>query len=83
MRAEDILPDETDLVEHNGIMIRKGTVGAFLANAKIWSDPTSNAVQRAAVERDIFDAVPALQALGLFDVFTIRDTALSELIKKH
>jgi len=83
MRAEDILPDHLDQVERQGVVIRKGSVGAFLANARAWCDPAADAMQRAAAERDILKALPALRALGLFEVFSIRDTALQRLVETH
>lgn len=83
MRAEDILPNEQNQTERNGVVIRKGTVGAFLANAQAWRDAAAGPAQRAAAERDIIDALPALRALGLFEVFSIRDAALRHLVETH
>jgi uncharacterized protein len=80
MRAEDLLPDHINQAEIGGVTIRKGTVGAFLFNAKILSDPASTAEDRATAERDIVDGVPALRALGLFDVLQIRDEQLRALV---
>ena len=81
MRAEDLLPDHQNHFQFsNGTTIRKGTVGAFLANAKVWSDPTSESAQRLAAEHDIIEALPALRALGLFEVFSVQDSALQRLI---
>ncbi|SEN54999.1 hypothetical protein [Halomonas caseinilytica] len=76
MRAEDILPDDTHQIEKSGTVIRKGSVAAFLANAKCWSDPTTSPDERATAERDILAALPALRALGLFEVLAVRDPAL-------
>jgi hypothetical protein len=73
MRAADILPGHRNEATLNGIMIRKGTVGAFIANARVWLDPLTPANERAAAENDIVDALPALRALGLFDLLEIRD----------
>lgn len=81
MRAEDILADDQQQVERHGITIRKGSVGAFLANARILSDASADARLRANAERDILDALPTLQALGLFEVFAIRDAALAQLVE--
>ncbi len=64
MRAEDILPDDTHQIEKSGTVIRKGSVAAFLANAKCWSDPTTSPDERATAERDILAALPALRASG-------------------
>jgi len=80
MRAEDILPDHVSKAEFNGVSVRKGTVGAFLANARVWIDPLAVAKDREAAENDIVDALPALRALGLFDVLQIRDSRLQALV---
>lgn len=76
MRAEELLPDHLNQGEFDGVSIRKGTVGAFLANARIWCDAAAPVEARAIAERDIVDALPALRALGLFDVLEIRDDEL-------
>lgn len=83
MRAEQVLPDHVDQVELRGLTIRKGTVAAFLANARVWSDPATIAAAHAEAEADMADALPVLRALGLFDVFEIRDVSLREWILAH
>ena len=83
MRAADILPDDVNDGTFNGVSVRKGTVGAFLANARVWTDPLTPANERTAAENDIVEAVPALRALGLFDVFEIRDPGLRALVGAH
>lgn len=76
MKARDVLPDGTDLGEFNGMAVRKGTVGAFLANARVCLDPQATAQAVAVARRDIQEALPALNALGLFEVLQVRDPAL-------
>lgn len=83
MQAKDLLPDHVNETERDGVIIRKGTVGAFLINARVWSDTAVDPAQRAVAERDIIKAVPVLRALGLFDVLAIRDTALRFLVERH
>ncbi|PJJ22024.1 hypothetical protein SAMN05216517_11456 [Janthinobacterium sp. OK676] len=80
MRAEDVLPDQQNQGQFNGVTVRKGTVGAFLANARLWLDEPSGSAERSIAERDIVDALPALHALGLFDILQVRDAALRELV---
>ncbi|WP_175755423.1 hypothetical protein [Burkholderia cepacia] len=76
MRAEQMLPDHANQIDADGTTIRKGTVGAFLINARILTDPNAAPVERARAEADAIDALPALRALGLFDILEIRDPAL-------
>lgn len=83
MKAQDILPDGQNQVERNGVVIRKGTVGAFLVNARIWCDPAADSARRAAAEKDIIDGLPALRELGLFEALSIRDAALRKLVDTH
>ena len=80
MRAEDVLADQQNQGQFNGVTVRKGTVGAFLANARLGLDDTSSIAEKAIAERDILDALPALHALGLFDIVQMRDAALRELL---
>lgn len=80
MRAEDVLPDQQNQGQFNGITVRKGTVGAFLANARRWLDDASSVEDKAIAERDIVDALPALHALGLFDILQVRDAKLRALV---
>ena len=83
MRAADILPDHANDGTFNGVTVRKGTVGAFLANARVWVDPLTPANERTVAQNDIVDALPALRALGLFDLLEIRDAGLRALIDSH
>ncbi|MFM0505803.1 hypothetical protein [Paraburkholderia caffeinilytica] len=83
MRAEQVLPDHVDQVDFNGTTVRKGTVGAFLANARVWFDEGASEAARAHAEADMVDGLPALRAIGLFEVFEIRDVALRKWLDTH
>jgi hypothetical protein len=76
MRAEQVLLDNVDQIDINGATIRKGTVAAFLANVRVWTDRGASEEARLLAETDIVEALPALRAAGLFDVFEIRDVSL-------
>lgn len=80
MKAEGILPDHVNRVEIDGVSIRKGTVAAFLANARVWSDAHASAQAHAQAECDLLDTLPSLRALGLFDVLEIRDARLRAFV---
>ncbi|MGL6243528.1 hypothetical protein [Pseudomonas sp.] len=79
MRAEDLLPDDLNQGLFNGITVRKGTVGAFLINARLLINPQTPDDQRTAATKDILQALPALRALGLFELMEVRDQVLREL----
>lgn len=79
-RPQDVLPDEHDRTEIDGIVMRKGTVAAFVRNALRWTDPDTEDAERAALADAIVEAVPALRALGVLAVFEVRDARLRALI---
>ncbi len=81
MRAQDVLPDHVNEVELGGVTVRKGSVGAFLANARVLQDPGASAEARKAAADDIGALAPALRALGLFDVLEVRDPQLRALVE--
>ena len=83
MRADQILADKVNETEVNGVVIRKGSVGAFLANAKTFADPNASAEARSIAERDIIEGLPTLRALGLFDILQIRDEQLRAFVETH
>lgn len=83
MRAEQILPDHVDQADFKGVPIRKGTVAAFLANARIWTDPDVSETARAQAEIDLAEALPALRALGLFELLEVRDVSLRDWVSAH
>ncbi|MGJ7524986.1 hypothetical protein [Variovorax sp. GB1P17] len=83
MQAQDVLPDGQDFVVRNGLTLRKGSVGAFLVNAQLLQDPNATPEARQAAEQDLIALLPALEALGLFDVFELRSPALRDEVARH
>ncbi|MGO2450894.1 hypothetical protein [Pseudomonas paraversuta] len=82
MRAEDLLADDTNEATFEGLTVRKGTVGAFLANVRTWGDSAASMDDQQTAEREIIESLPALKAIGLLDVFEPKDSRLRELIAK-
>jgi len=80
MRAQDILPDDVNQSDMNGTTVRKGTVGAFLVNARAWCASATSDADRREAEQHMLEALPALHALGLFEVLAIRDERLRTLL---
>lgn len=78
MKAQDIIPDGQDFTVIGGRTLRKGSVGAFLANARILEDARASAEEKHAAQQDLHALVPTLDALGLFDVFELRSSALRD-----
>lgn len=83
MKAQDLLPDGKDQAEFDGVMVRKGSVGAFIANATLWVDPTAPAEDKHIAERDMVEALPALRALRLFELFSVRNESLRQFVDTH
>jgi hypothetical protein len=79
-RPQDVLPDHVEHADINGVTVRKGTIAAFLQNAMRWSDPATADADRPALEREIAAAMPALQAVGVFTVFEVRDERLRDFM---
>jgi hypothetical protein len=65
-----------------GVRVRKGSVGAFLSNARVVLDHSATPEARAAAEKHIEEIVPALDALGLFQVLEIRDRRVREIVER-
>lgn len=83
MRPQDVLPDSLDTATFNGVSVRKGSVAAFLANAALLRGPSLTQTERDAALADIQTLLPALRALGLFEVLEIRDASLRAFVEAH
>jgi len=80
VRPEDVLPDELDVGTMNGVSVRKGSIGAFVANVKLLDglDPTDQGYQE--VVDQLRALIPAVRAVGVFDVLAPRSPMLAEII---
>jgi len=83
MRAEDMLPDHLNQVDLDGTKVRKGTIGAFLVNAGVFLDPSVTAASREEAGMHIAEALPALSALGLFEVMAVRSPVLQAFMAQY
>jgi hypothetical protein len=64
IRPEDVLPDESSTANFAGTTARKGTVTAFVANAKLLEELPEAATERAAVLAQLRSLLPGLRAVG-------------------
>lgn len=83
MKASELLADDQNsLALNDRLSIRKGSVGAFLHNARLLMDKNTGAEQRQQLEMDTRELLPALDALGLFEILGIREEALALCIER-
>jgi hypothetical protein len=72
IRPEDILPDGQDRAVIGSTSVRKGSVAAFLANARLLEEAEPGSAGEAAITAQLQALAEPLNAIGLFDVFAIR-----------
>ncbi|MGN2243502.1 hypothetical protein ACFWZ3_11320 [Frateuria sp. GZRR35] len=53
----------------------------FVVHAQLMLDPTTPEPVRCQAEPRLLSLLPTLQALGVFELFTIRDPALATLVR--
>jgi antirestriction protein ArdC len=80
MKASDLLPDDANAKDFGGVTVRKGTVGAFIVNHRVFTDPNASPAAKAAALHDMAEAIPAMEALGIFEVFELRNSAVAGLL---
>jgi len=72
MTPADILPDNINTIDSGGLLVRKGSVAAFLGKAFILDDAQASEATRAEAERDLRALLPAMRQLRIVDVFTLK-----------
>jgi hypothetical protein len=77
---EDVLADGADGTMINGTYVRKGSIAAFILNAKLLSGVASDSPEFRTIAAQIRSLKPALDALDLFEVFTVRDPRVVEIL---
>jgi len=77
IRPEDVLPG--DHAELHGITVRKGSVAAFVANAKLLDVLPRGSDERAQTLAHLRALAPAVAAVGLLDVFQPRSPEVMEV----
>ncbi|XVU28938.1 hypothetical protein ACQPZJ_18325 [Actinoplanes sp. CA-054009] len=82
VKPEDMLPDNVDVGTWKGVEVRKGTIAAFIENARALNmlEPGTAAYDEVAAQ--LRATVPALEAVGVFEVFELRTPRLRELLAR-
>jgi len=65
VRPEDILSDDDNTVNLNGLTARKGSIAAFLKNIDIFEDSSASPEQKAQALATMQELAPVLVATGL------------------
>ncbi len=80
IRPEDILADNENFVELNGVTVRKGSIAAFLKNIDYFEDINSTDAQKAASLEVIKELVPAIIASGLHRHATFNNKIIQDIL---
>jgi hypothetical protein len=81
VRPEDVLADGVDSGLINGVEVRKGSVAAFVANAKRLEDLEPGSAEYAPLVAQLKALKPALAAVGVLDVFALRSAKLASILE--
>lgn len=77
---EDILPNDINELEIDGIKARKGTVAAVLANAKILASAKATENAKISAKETIKKLAPTLIALELHEHLTWKNQEIQKII---
>ena len=78
--AADVLADGAETAVFDGREVRKGTIAAFVANARALESATEGTAESRRLEEQLRRAVPDLRSIGVLDVFTPRTTRLAAVV---
>jgi hypothetical protein len=78
IRPEDILPDGQDRAVVGTTSVRKGSVAAFVANARLLEEAEAGSPDAEMISAQLRDLAEPLRAIGLFDVFAVRSPRVAE-----
>jgi hypothetical protein len=80
MKPQDILPDNINSVEKDGVVVRKGTLGAFTENIRMIDESLVGTPQKIEAVQDLYELIPALIKLKFFDYYKIRSDKVRKII---
>lgn len=79
IRPEDVLPEGVDTAQLGGITVRKGSVAAFVANAKLLDVLPAGSPERQQALAQLRVLAPSVAAVGVLDVFRPRSAEVEEV----
>ncbi|MFC9239223.1 hypothetical protein ACFTZK_22660 [Streptomyces decoyicus] len=83
LTPQDVLADGQERAVFNGVLVRKGSIAAFIGNAKALENLEPGTSEHEAVAQQIRDLKPALDALELFDVVEIKNPDVAALLARE
>jgi hypothetical protein len=83
IRPEDVLADGVDAVDLDGRAVRKGSVAAFVANARALEEQTPDTEEYDATVAALRELAGDLRALRIFDVLAIRSPQLAAIVGEN
>lgn len=82
VRPEDILCDDEDFVEINGIKGRKGSIAAFLRNIDVFESPNSSKEDKADAIKMIEKLAPIVVATGMCKHAVFKNKTIQNILEK-
>lgn len=78
---ETILADDTDHVQVNDLIIRKGTIAAFISNIRVLENTDSTQSMIKQADEMLLELAPAIIALELDQHITFKNARAEEIIQ--
>ncbi len=80
IKPDDILPDTENSVELNGVIVRKGSIAAFLKNIDLFEDSNSSETEKAAALDMVKQLAPAVVASSLHKHAIFKNKVIQEIL---
>lgn len=80
IRPDDILADKENFVELNGLIVRKGSIAAFLKNIDLFENSESTEAQKKAALDMIKELAPVIIASGLHRHAVFKNTTIQDIL---
>lgn len=82
VRPEDILGDDEDFIDINGIKGRKGSIAAFLRNIDVFESHNSSEEDKANALKMIGKLAPIVIATGLYKHAVFKNKTIQNILEK-
>ncbi len=82
IKPEDILSDDESIKIIDGVPVRKGTIAAVMANAKILSDSSISPSEKSEALKTIKEYAPALVVLGVYEHMKWNNPEIQKIVEE-